>query len=74
MTREQCENKILELMIQIDKVYHKYNPDGTYLDLSIVDDSLMANNTYYSVDRDHPLDMQYTIKLRGEEKYETQKI
>lgn len=62
MTRKQCEKKIRALMIQIDKVYHEYNPEGTYLNLSIVDDNLMANNSYYSDDADHPLDIYYQIK------------
>ena len=62
MTRKQCEKKIRDLMIQIDKVYHEYNPEGTYLNLSIVDDTLMANNSYYSDDADHPLDIYYQIK------------
>ena len=62
MTREQCEKKIRNLMIQIDKVYHEYNPEGTYLGLCIVGDFARANNSYYSDDADHPLDMYYQIK------------
>ena len=62
MNREQCEKKIRDLMMRIDKVYHEYNPKGTYLNLSIVDDNLMANNRYYSDDADHPLDMYYQKK------------
>lgn len=65
MTREQCEKRIRDLMIQIDKAYHDYNPDGTYLNLSIVDDNLMANNRYYSDDADHPIDMFKVIKRNG---------
>ena len=64
MTREQCEKKIRHLMIQIDKVYHEYNPEGTYLNLSIVDDNLMAHNSYYSDDADHPIDMFHVIKRK----------
>lgn len=64
MTREQCEKKIIDLMIQVDNVYHEYNPEGAYLNLSIVDDNLMANNRYYSDDADHPLDMYYDIEPR----------
>lgn len=65
MTRKQCEKKIRDLMIQIDNVYHEYNPDGTYINLSIVGDNLMANNRYYSDDADYPIDMFWVIKRKG---------
>lgn len=70
MTREQCEKKIRDLMIQIDKVYHEYNPEGTYLSLCIVGDFARVNNSYYSddaADADHPLDMFYPIKGKRHE-------
>ena len=69
MTREQCEKKIRDLMIQIDKVYHEYNPEGTYLSLCIVGDFVRVNNSYYSddADADHPLDMFYQIKGKRHE-------
>ena len=70
MTREQCEKKIRDLMIQIDKVYQEYNPEGTYLSLCIVGDFARVNNSYYSDDSDdadHPLDMFYRIKGKRHE-------
>ena len=33
MTRKECEKKISDLMLEIVKVYHQYNPDGRYLAL-----------------------------------------
>lgn len=64
MTREQCENKILDLMIQIDKVYHEYNPYGKYLSMFILDDCVNMNNSFYADDADCPLDMHYVIESR----------
>lgn len=33
MTRKECQKKIFDLMLEIVKVYHEYNPDGQYLAL-----------------------------------------
>lgn len=62
MKRKECEKQIRDLMIQIDEVYHKYNPDGTYLSLAIIGDTLIANNMNYTEDADHPLNIYYVIK------------
>ena len=47
MNRYQCEKKIGDLMMQIGKVYHEYNPDGKYLHISIVGDVITANNSIH---------------------------
>ena len=62
MERKECEKQIRDLMIQIDEVYHKYNPDGMYLSLAIIGNTLMANNMEYEDDADHPLNIYYVIK------------
>lgn len=62
MKRKECEEQIIDLMIQIRDVYSKYNPDGDYLTLAIMGDTLMANNMAYEDDEDHPLDIYYVIK------------
>lgn len=62
MEREECEKQIRDLMIQIDEIYHEYNPDGDYLTLAIMGDTLMANNMAYADDADNPLDIYYVIK------------
>ena len=59
MTREQCEKKIRDLMMQIDKVYHEYNPDGKYLHLAIVGDVIMAHNNTHD---EKKLDVYHVIK------------
>lgn len=62
MKREECEKQIRDLMIQIDKVYHEYNPEGTYLNMFIIGDFALVNNSYYRNDVDRPLDMHYQIE------------
>ena len=62
MKRKECEKKIIDLMIQIRDVYRKYDPDGEYLSLAIMDNTLMANNLCYTDDADHPVDIYYEIK------------
>lgn len=62
MKREECEKQIIDLMIKIRNVYKEYNPDGEYLNLAIMGDTLMANNMHYTDDADHPLDIYYVIK------------
>ena len=64
MKRKECEEQIRDLMIQIRNVYKEYNPDGEYLSLAIMGDTLMANNMCFteSIDADHPVDIYYIIK------------
>lgn len=62
MKRKECEKQIRDLMIQIRDVYMKYYPDGEYLSLAIMGDTLMANNMAYADDADNPLDIYYIIK------------
>lgn len=62
MTREQCEKKIRDLMIQIDKVYHEFNPDGKFLYIAIVGDVITAKNSTYD---EKQLDVYHVIKRNG---------
>lgn len=62
MKREECEKQIIDLMIQIRDVYKEYNPDGEYLTLTIMGDTLMAYNMAYADDADHPVDIYDDIK------------
>ena len=59
MKREECEKQIKDLMIKIRNVYKEYNPDGEYLSLAIMGDTLMAYNMAYADDADHPVDIIY---------------
>jgi hypothetical protein len=62
MKRKECKKQIIDLMIQIRDVYRKYNANGKYLSLTIIGDTLIANNMYNTEDADHPLDIYYDIK------------
>lgn len=44
--RKICEQKILDKMKEIREIYKEYNPDGRYLTLSIIDDSISFWNSY----------------------------
>ena len=47
MTREECEKLIIEKMKEILEIYHKYCPDGDYLDCSYCMDTISVNNNYW---------------------------
>ena len=47
MTREECENKILEKMKEIKNIYAEYNKDGEYLTISIIGNYMQVYNAYY---------------------------
>lgn len=53
MTRQECEEKILEKLEEIKEIYKEYNPDGkllsmfySYLDIS-ERDFINVNNAYW---------------------------
>ena len=47
MTREVCEELIVAKIKEIAEIYREYNPDGTYLTMSIFDGRITVNNSYY---------------------------
>lgn len=48
MNRKECENQILEKLREIKDIAKQYDKSGkVYLNLSIMDDYMMANNRYY---------------------------
>ena len=55
MNREECEAKILDKCREIRELYRQYNPTGTYLSMTIVDDSIRFWNEYYNKDADKPI-------------------
>ena len=49
MTRTECQNEIMAKLKEIVEIYHKYNPAGTYLSMTYLDDDwLNVNNRYYN--------------------------
>lgn len=59
MTRKDCEKKIKDKMVEIWKLYQKYNPGGGYLEmhLMVCDDGVkaIAHNSDWDDDQHHPL-------------------
>ena len=59
MTREECENQILEKLKEIKDIVKQYDTsEEFYLSMSIYDDVMAVNNTYWETET--PLDaMRY---------------
>lgn len=47
MTRNECENKITEKLIEIAEIYNKYNPQDEYLSMVIKGKHISANNSFF---------------------------
>lgn len=58
MTQIECETKIMEKLKEIWNIYHEYNPEGTYLDMFILDDFMACNNRDWDEDSEKPI---YTV-------------
>lgn len=56
MTREECENKIAELVEQIREVYKEYRGEEGYLSIALFPDTTSFNNIYYGKDSDFPIE------------------
>lgn len=56
--RRECEDELARLGREMLKVYKKYNPDGEYLAVCIVDGKMEAHNRWWNTDRALPLNMQ----------------
>ena len=69
MTREQCEARIFEKLVEIDKIQKEYNPNADYLSLTIwsKNQAYRFNNSYWKAkndeeageDVDYPLDFTF---------------
>lgn len=64
LSREQCENRLTELWLEIWEIYKQYNPNGTYLTacVSIQEGTTFATmwNAHYhtmSSDAIHPVNI-----------------
>lgn len=59
MTEKECEKKIIRLLSMINKVYSKYNPNGKYLMMYILNegDIMSLNNRYWDEDAETPLNI-----------------
>lgn len=56
MTKNECEDKIMEKLREIRDIYHEFNPNGIYLTMYIQNGNLYINNAYWGADIDTPID------------------
>ena len=61
MTKQECENLILEKLKEIDKIHKEYNPNGKHLSMYIIDDSFVVNNVYWDNDSKYPVDGYWVL-------------
>lgn len=61
MTRAEAEEKIIDLMDEIRKVYFDYSPEGYLLNVAIFKDQMYAFNDYYRKDNKFPIDCQKLV-------------
>lgn len=50
MTREECEKQIYEKITEILDIMEDYNPDNTYLTISVLGGYVQFNNEYWDKD------------------------
>ena len=82
--RDDAEKAILMKLKEIDEVWHSYDPNGTYLSMSIskVTDGMenesgswdamvfSANNAYWGQDKDTPIDVSQWFDIHND-KYDS---
>lgn len=65
MKREIAEKKIIKMLVKINKIYKRYNPNGGYLGMSIVDNVCNANNEYWRDDKITPINTTAKICVKN---------
>lgn len=64
MTREQAENRIKELLAEVNEIMVEYSPDDSYLTMSINANgfgTMFFNNAYWE-NEDHKINAHYRMK------------
>lgn len=69
MTKDKCQKLILDKLVEIEKIYKKFNPKANYLNLSILDNSLSFNN----VDDDEKTRISVYYTTNNKEVYDMEK-
>lgn len=66
LSRKACEAGILKLIMEIQQLYKRYNPNGDYLTISIHNDIINCNNAYWEEnDKERPLDFYVINGTKG---------
>lgn len=55
MTRHETEEKIMEHLQAIVKLYHEYNPGGNYLAMTLHKNMLSVHNEHWAADSDRSI-------------------
>ncbi len=61
MTRAEAEEKIIDLMDEIRKVYFEYSPEGHFLNVAVFKDQLYAFNDYWKKGNKFPIDCEKLV-------------
>lgn len=69
MNRQECEQLILEKILEIKEIYGKYNPDGKGLSICVGDNIVWANNEYWGADKDKQVNVTKFIE-EGDNPYQ----
>lgn len=56
--QEQMERELERIGRELLAVYRRYNPEGTYLAITIINKQLEAHNRWWEADREKPLRMR----------------
>lgn len=64
MTREQAENRIKELLAEVNEIMVEYSPDDSYLSMCINASGFgtMSFNNAYWENEDHQINANYRLK------------
>lgn len=72
MNKVECEQLLIQKLLEIQKIYKEYHPDGDYLTLHISNIAISINNAHWAggKDSDHPINV---FELKGDLENEIQK-
>lgn len=62
MERILCEKLIRDRLMEIKQIYEMYAPEGKYLSLSVVENTISFNNEYFGLDIDEPLNYHEVLE------------
>lgn len=66
LTRKQCEDAILQHLIEIQRLYKQYHPNGDHLSIGLGKDSIFVFNAHWEEnDMEHPLDFYFIDGRKG---------
>lgn len=57
MERKDFENIATELLITLKDLYEAAYPDSSYLNLSIIGNTISINNDYLETDKEYPINV-----------------